>query len=552
MASVPTQGQPGQPTQQQQALQARLDDPLVSEDFRGEIRDINDYLTLSALFAAQRKEGHEIAPLSQDPDKNFPDNDPAKQQQLVGRLFEAMRNQIDILDGTVKKDASKQVIRDANGRPVMRDSGFARRMRDEPNVRLEMLAWGLLLGIRDAQLGALYALEWTWNRNFEYQHFDSFMDRFNAVVESINVSILQTIYKICLLVLLLTHLRQVSKKAAADLMEPSWTCRLANAPEHEVQRKKGNMQGNKKKQTLLEEAAAKRKRDREMQEGQEDDEDNHEAASHDTPDTPGTPAIPATPARRSIRKTAPRNARKQPKRSATDTPRRAAAGTQPATGHPPGQSSMLATPQGFTQQTEVAPQMTANNSHPTVDLAPELDNAAQFFGPVNGWTPSVGATAFPSAQPETTSVSFQGPPQGFALHLPDHSQQLFSQNPSDQVFNFTAPIGNPLLPAYGNSNHFLPQANPFGAQFTPEAVPSPGFLPDLGTTPGHISTAPTTPFNPSDTSFSSAPQTPWSSYTPEFNSPQPLGSAPDYQQFASAWDAQMPFRDNENPQGDLV
>lgn len=145
MASVPTQGQPGQPTQQQQTLQARLDDPLVSEDFRGEIRDINDYVTLSALFAAQRKEGHEISPLSQDPNKNFPDNDPAKQKQLVGRLFEAMRNQIDILDGTVKKDANKQVIRDENGEPVRRDSGTARRMRDEPNIRLEMLAWGLLV-----------------------------------------------------------------------------------------------------------------------------------------------------------------------------------------------------------------------------------------------------------------------------------------------------------------------------------------------------------------------------------------------------------------------
>lgn len=408
----------------------------------------------------------------------------------------------------------------------------------------------LQLGIRDAQLGGLYALKWTWDRNFEYQHFDSFMDRFDAVVESINVSILQANYKIFLLVLLLTHLKQVSKKAASDLMEPSWTCRLTNAPEHEVQRKKGNMRGNKKKQTLLEEAASKRKRDREMQEGQENDEDNHEAASHDTPDTPGTPALPATPAPRSIRKTAPRNARKQPKRSATDTPRRAAASTQPATGHPSGQSSMLATPQGFTQQTEVAPQMNANNSQPTVGLAPELNNA-QFFGPVNGWTPSVGATAFPLAQPETTSVSFQGPPQGFALHQPDHSQQLFSQNPSDQVFNFTAPIGNPLLPAYGNNNHFLPQANPFGAQFTPETIPSPGFLPDLSTTPGHISTAPTTPFNPSDTPFSSAPQTPWSSYTPEFTSPQSLGSAPDNQQFAGAWDAQMPFWGNENPQGDL-
>lgn len=319
------------------------------------------------------------------------------------------------------------------------------------------------------------------------------------------------------------------------------------------------MRGNKKKQTLLEEGAAKRKRDREEQEGQEDDGNNHEAASHDTPNTPGTPAIAATPAPRSIRKTAPRNARKQPKRSATATPRRAAAAAQPATGHSSGQSSMLATPQGLTQQTEVAPQMAANNFQPNFELVPELDNAAQFFGPADGWTPSVGANAFPSAQPQTTSASFQGlqqgPPQGFALHQPDHSQQPFSQNLSDQAFNFAAPIrGNPLTPAYGNNNnHSLPQANAFGgAQFTPDAIFSPGFVPSLNTTPSHISTAPSTPFNPSDTPFSSAPQTPWSSYTPEFTSPQQVGSAPDDQQFAGAWDSQLSFWDNENPQGDLL
>lgn len=411
----------------------------------------------------------------------------------------------------------------------------------------------LQLGIRDAQRGGLYALKWTWGRNFEYEHFDSFIDRFNAVLESINVSILWAIYKSCLLVLLLTHPKQVSKKAAADLMEPSWACRLANAPEHEVQRKKGNMRGNKKKQTLLEEAAAKRKRDREEQEGQEDDEDNREAASLDTPGTSGMPAIQATPAPRAIRKTAPRNSRKQPKRSATETPRRVAAGAQPATGRPSGQSSMLVTPQGFTQQTEVALQMAANNSQPNVELAPEVNYADQFFGPVNGWTPSVDTTGFPSAQPQTTSALFQDPLQALDLHQPGHSEQLFTQNPSDQAFNFTAPIpGNLLLPADGNNNGFLPQANVFGAQFTPETVSSPGFVPSLNTTPSHISTAPTTPFNPLDTPFSSAPQTPWSSYTPDFTSPQSFGTAPDNQQFADAWDAQMSLWEGENAQGDIV
>lgn len=145
MASVPAQGQPGQPMQQQQVLQDRLDDPLVSEDYRGQIRDINDYHNLMDYFAAQRKDEHEIAPLSEDPDENFPDNDPAKQRELVGRLFEAMRNQTDIMDGTVKKDENKQVVRDANGEPVKRENAIIRRMREETNTRLELLAWTLLV-----------------------------------------------------------------------------------------------------------------------------------------------------------------------------------------------------------------------------------------------------------------------------------------------------------------------------------------------------------------------------------------------------------------------
>lgn len=335
-------------------------------------------------------------------------------------------------------------------------------------------------------------------------------------------------------------------------MEPSWSCRLANAPDHEVKRKKDNARGNKNKQTLLEEGASKRKRDREEQEGQEDDEDNHEAASHDAPVTPATPAVPATPAPRATRKTA---SRKQAKRSASDTPRRAAAGAQSAArGRPLGQSSsMPATPQHLVQAPEVVPQMTANNIHPNAELGPEIDHSDQFFGPTNnGWTPSFGSTAPPLARPETASASFQGPQQGLIPYLHDQSQQTYSPNASDPPLDLTASFpGHPLSSAHSNNNHFLTQVDPFGAQFTPETVSSPGIASSLANTPGNTATSATTPSYPPDTPFSSAPATPWSSYPSEPTSPHEFGSAMDDQQFDGMWDAHIAFWEDENPQTDF-
>lgn len=359
------------------------------------------------------------------------------------------------------------------------------------------------------------------------------------------MSVYQTVYRFGQSFPLLTSPEQVSKKAVADLMEPSWICRLANAPDHEVQRKSRNARGNRNKQTLLEEAAAKRKRDsQEHEDQQEDGEDSREAASHNAPVVPGTPAVPAASTPQSTRKTASRNARKQPKRSASDTPRRAASNTQPATAPPPGQSTMLAAPQGFAQQAAVAPQtMAVNDFHPTTvagGLGPEVNYADQFFGSANDWTPSVGATAYPSAQPENT-ISLQGRPQGLALHQSGHPQQPSSHNTSGQALNFTEPFfGNPVSPTHGNDIQFLPQANTFGAQFVPQTILSPGIVQSMGATPGHVSTAPSTP-------FSSAPQTPWSCDTPEFNPLHDLGSEPDNQQFAGAWDASMSFWEDFHP-----
>lgn len=320
-------------------------------------------------------------------------------------------------------------------------------------------------------------------------------------------------------------------------MEPSWICRLANAPGHEVQRKKGNKRGNGNKQNLLEEAHTKRKRDREEQERNENGEDNHEAASNNTL---GTPTAPATPAPRPTGNTASRNARKQPKRSASDSARRATANTQAAAASPSGQSITVATPQAFTHEAEIVPRMTPNDFHPhTVAVmgpaGPQIDPADRFFGPTDGWTPSFVPTAYPSAQSETVSAFLQGPPQGFALQQTGQPQQPLSQDPSSQMLTLAGPIyGNQQSPVCGNDNQFLPHANTFGAQFNQQAISHAGIVPSMNTAPGHISPFPTSP-------YSSEPQTPWSAETPEFASRQDLGSEPDSQQFASAWNAHMSF-----------
>lgn len=211
---------------------------------------------------------------------------------------------------------------------------------------------------------------------------------------------------------------------------------------------------------------------------------------------------------------------------------------------------MSATPQGFTQAAAVAPQMTVNDFHPTTasggmgPAGPEVNQADQFFGPLNAQTASVGASAYPSAQPQSTSVSLQGQPQAPALHQSGYPQPSgyprlsFSQGLADQAFTFNAPnLGHPLSPAYGNNFRYLPQESDFGPQFMTQTILSPGIGPSLNSTPGHISTAPNTP-------FSSAPQTPWSAETPEFTSPHDFGAALDNQQFAKAWEAQMSFWDD--------
>lgn len=199
--------------------------------------------------------------------------------------------------------------------------------------------------------------------------------------------------------------------------------------------------------------------------------------------------------------------------------------------------------------------MAANISLPTSELASELNPANGFFGSINGWNPSMGATAYPSAQPENAPVSSQASPSGFALQQPLQYQPPFFQNAPDQVFKPTAPItANPLSATYGDNGQLLPQATTFDSDFFPEINSSSDFFPEMNSSSGIVpsltttpmSTSPNTSFYPAGTPFTSGPQTPWSGYT----SPQDLGLGLNDQQFSSEWDAEKSFWEDKDPQVD--
>lgn len=192
--------------------------------------------------------------------------------------------------------------------------------------------------------------------------------------------------------------------------------------------------------------------------------------------------------------------------------------------------------------------MAANISLPTSQLAPEFNSANGFFGSVNDWNPSMGATAYPSAQPENAPASSQASSSGFALPQPAQYQQPFVQNGPDQIFNpAEQTTANPLSATYANNGQLLPQATIFGSDFFPEMNPSSGIVQSLSGTPSHMSTSPNSSFFPAGTPFSSGPQTPWSGYTSEYTSPQDLGLTMDGQQFATEWDAEKSFWEDKDP-----
>ncbi|KUI54529.1 hypothetical protein VP1G_01940 [Cytospora mali] len=214
----------------------RLWDQTKSNDFRGVVRDYNDAVALQHEYFNQRHNNHDYPPIpSHDPSQDFPQNDPARQKALVGQIFKAIRNKNGLLNGQAVRDDHGQAIFDASGKILRKPDANTKRIDELPDVKLELLCWSILIGIRDAHEGSLYATEWSWAYSFNYEPYETFMKRFEKVLE----------------------LLEVSKRAVCDLLEASWMCRIANAPDWELERKRRNKDGNAKKGNYYKEGKKK-------------------------------------------------------------------------------------------------------------------------------------------------------------------------------------------------------------------------------------------------------------------------------------------------------
>ncbi|KUI63507.1 hypothetical protein VM1G_10239 [Cytospora mali] len=212
----------------------RLWDQRKSNDFRGVVRDYNDAVALQQQYFTQRHDNHAQLP-SHNPSREFPQSDPARQKALVGQIFKAIRNKNGLLNGQAVRDDQGRVAFDTSGKILRKPDANTKRIDELPDVKLELLCWSILMGIRDAHEGSLYAAEWSWAYSFNHEPYETFMERFEKVLE----------------------LLEVSKRAVCDLLEASWMCRIANAPNWELERKRRNKDGNAKKGNYYKEGKKK-------------------------------------------------------------------------------------------------------------------------------------------------------------------------------------------------------------------------------------------------------------------------------------------------------
>ncbi|ROW01131.1 hypothetical protein VSDG_02835 [Cytospora chrysosperma] len=210
----------------------RLLDETKSNIFRGIISDRGDSVALQSQYFTQRRKNHELPQgPAHDPNEDFPTNVSPRQKVLVGQIFDAIRNKTGLLNGRPVRDDQGQLALDGSGNVLRKPDANTKRVDELADVKVEMLCWDILYGIKDAHEGSLYGTEWTWAHSFNYEPHETFMQRFEKVVD----------------------LLSVSKRAVCDLLEASWLCRIANAPSWELSRKRRNKDGNERKSDVYKE-----------------------------------------------------------------------------------------------------------------------------------------------------------------------------------------------------------------------------------------------------------------------------------------------------------
>ncbi|RFU32902.1 hypothetical protein B7463_g3465, partial [Scytalidium lignicola] len=128
-----------------------------------------------------------------------------QQRVYVNRLFDAMKNTLNVIDKTGKNGAEAVSVR------KMREGAW-------PDKAIEMACWEIFISCRDAQLGISMVDTHHMGKREGNDLYPTFNDRMNAIIEG------------C----------RISKAMCKSILDPSYIHRLVDAPKVELQLKRNN------------------------------------------------------------------------------------------------------------------------------------------------------------------------------------------------------------------------------------------------------------------------------------------------------------------------
>ncbi|KAL2018375.1 hypothetical protein VTK56DRAFT_910 [Thermocarpiscus australiensis] len=185
--------------------------------------------------ATQNDEGSDKLPDTEP----FPETT-EKQLERVKELVEAIFDFSDVIRPTrvvaKRRKASGSADTEQNegeGAPTVADSTHVRRVKGLSNLEVEMLAWDVLMALRNASNGILGIPRWAPPGEQAYENL-AFGARFNLVRNAL----------------------RTSKAVVNSLMATPFVNRLAAAPQKEYDMKRANKEVNEKKQQRLQLAQA--------------------------------------------------------------------------------------------------------------------------------------------------------------------------------------------------------------------------------------------------------------------------------------------------------
>ncbi|KAK3318070.1 hypothetical protein B0H66DRAFT_590834 [Apodospora peruviana] len=155
--------------------------------------------------------------------QGYPTTD-EEMRQMVKQLYDDMIEMNDIKDNYPAKSKHEAAAED----PKL-GNHQVRRIYFMTAVELEDLCWEIMENMRDMQMGKLNMPMWSTMTDFEYDHFDTFADRFNVF----------------------SQLVKERKAAVCNLMAASNVSRLIASPQGQMSRKAGNAKLNKSRQNFL-------------------------------------------------------------------------------------------------------------------------------------------------------------------------------------------------------------------------------------------------------------------------------------------------------------